>query len=343
MCFSDGNCNVHHVWVRWHLRSMRVCCAADVAQTVHYFLRKGGMDGWLGDTLVLASVVAALVHDVVSCCCCSSVSVFATEVQSVASCFPLQMRLTVNIATTCRLTTFGGLCGAGMQGHVGVNNPFLIATNHRLAIRYNDVSPLENMHVATAFEIMFQQRDCNILSELKPDERLEVRKAIIDMVLATDNAVHTRVMTDLTEYIEDVEAAAALDAAMGSPSHGLGSSPGSQPPRQQQQYSTPPPVGVRRAHERTMSMASATSGASFDESFGKQSPVPPEKLTLVLQVALHSADVSNVRAACCVLRVACCVLRVACCVLRVACCVLRVSRVGVWRFMDCPVRVVHGP
>jgi len=42
-----------------------VGCTADVAQSIHYFLHAGGMDKWLGDTLVLACITAALVHDVV--------------------------------------------------------------------------------------------------------------------------------------------------------------------------------------------------------------------------------------------------------------------------------------
>jgi hypothetical protein len=37
--------------------------------------------------------------------------------------------------------------------HPGVNNNFLIHTQQDLAIIYNDISPLENMHVATAFQV----------------------------------------------------------------------------------------------------------------------------------------------------------------------------------------------
>ncbi len=39
-------------------------------------------------------------------------------------------------------------------GHPGVNNPFLILSKHDLALRYNDKSPLENMHASVLYEIL---------------------------------------------------------------------------------------------------------------------------------------------------------------------------------------------
>lgn len=37
--------------------------------------------------------------------------------------------------------------------HGGVNNDFLIKTAHPIALTYNDQSPLENHHLATAFQV----------------------------------------------------------------------------------------------------------------------------------------------------------------------------------------------
>jgi hypothetical protein len=46
-------------------------------------------------------------------------------------------------------------------GHYGVNNDFLVKTQHEWALIYNDTSVNENMHVRIAFEIL-QEPHCNI-------------------------------------------------------------------------------------------------------------------------------------------------------------------------------------
>lgn len=47
-------------------------------------------------------------------------------------------------------------------GHPGVGNGFMINSKHNLALRYNDISVLENFHAATLFEIL-NLSGCNIL------------------------------------------------------------------------------------------------------------------------------------------------------------------------------------
>jgi 3'5'-cyclic nucleotide phosphodiesterase len=46
-------------------------------------------------------------------------------------------------------------------GHYGVNNDFLVKTQHEWALVYNDTSVNENMHVRVAFEVL-QMPECNI-------------------------------------------------------------------------------------------------------------------------------------------------------------------------------------
>lgn len=74
-------------------------------------------------------------------------------------------------------------------GHRGYNNPFLIDTGHELALRYNDSSPLENMHCARLFEIVASPRT-NIFAELSRKEFQDVRKVCIEVILHTDAKKH---------------------------------------------------------------------------------------------------------------------------------------------------------
>lgn len=75
-------------------------------------------------------------------------------------------------------------------GHLGVNNDFLINTRHPRAVTYNDKSVNENYHASRAFEITQQFSDCNIFEGFTPEEFKRARQLIIDMVLATDMAIH---------------------------------------------------------------------------------------------------------------------------------------------------------
>lgn len=86
-------------------------------------------------------------------------------------------------------------------GHVGVNNQFLVSTGHELAIRYNDRSPMENMHCATAFELM-RAEGCDILASLTHGQRMQVRRTILGMVLATDNAMHTEFLAKFNSKVD---------------------------------------------------------------------------------------------------------------------------------------------
>lgn len=59
--------------------------------------------------------------------------------------------------------------------HGGLTNDFLVNTLDRLAVRYNDRSPLENHHLAAAFTLM-QQPDFHYLSGLPKAEFDRFRK-----------------------------------------------------------------------------------------------------------------------------------------------------------------------
>ncbi|KAJ9519405.1 hypothetical protein QJQ45_023025, partial [Haematococcus lacustris] len=73
--------------------------------------------------------------------------------------------------------------------HGGLTNDWLIATSDVLAIRYNDRAPLENHHLAAAFTLL-RCEDLNFLSHLTKPDYMQLRKMIIDLVLATDMKSH---------------------------------------------------------------------------------------------------------------------------------------------------------
>ncbi|KAF5838514.1 hypothetical protein DUNSADRAFT_2712 [Dunaliella salina] len=73
--------------------------------------------------------------------------------------------------------------------HGGYTNDFLKNTHSRLAIRYNDTAPLENHHVAAAFDVLFTPGH-NFLCNLPIYDYTRLRKAVIDLVLATDMKQH---------------------------------------------------------------------------------------------------------------------------------------------------------
>ena len=72
-------------------------------------------------------------------------------------------------------------------GHKGTNNAFHIACHHNdtlipgLALRYNDVSVLENYHAYQCFNIIQESPDNDIFKSLSPEQFSEVREIIIQV------------------------------------------------------------------------------------------------------------------------------------------------------------------
>ncbi|XP_074653983.1 high affinity cGMP-specific 3',5'-cyclic phosphodiesterase 9A-like isoform X4 [Tubulanus polymorphus] len=76
--------------------------------------------------------------------------------------------------------------------HPGYNNAYQINARTELALMYNDISPLENHHCATAFEIL-EKKDTNIFRNLPQDTYKKIREGMIRCILATDMAKHTEI------------------------------------------------------------------------------------------------------------------------------------------------------
>jgi hypothetical protein len=81
-------------------------------------------------------------------------------------------------------------------GHPGVNNGFLSEVGHELALQYNDLSPLENMHVSKLYGILVNQ-ETNVFAMLSKEQYKEVRKYCIETILHTDMMGHQSMVKDL--------------------------------------------------------------------------------------------------------------------------------------------------
>lgn len=69
-----------------------------------------------------------------------------------------------------------------------------------LAIRYNDISPLENHHCSVAFRLL-ENDDCNIFKSLGSEDFKQVREGMIRCILATDMARHNEILTNFRDIL----------------------------------------------------------------------------------------------------------------------------------------------
>ena len=87
--------------------------------------------------------------------------------------------------------------------HPGVNNNFLKETNNKIAIRYNDASILENMHISKTFKIILNNREYNIFDGVEKNLYKQMRKEMISCVLATDMTFHNFYVEFLKKCVGD--------------------------------------------------------------------------------------------------------------------------------------------
>lgn len=96
-------------------------------------------------------------------------------------------------------------------GHPALTNDFVVKTHGALALRYNDKSVLENFHAATGFELM-QKMGVSLVDHVLPSPRPSaLRGRIVDMVLATDMAVHKQVLESLAAQVTKHESVQDVD------------------------------------------------------------------------------------------------------------------------------------
>ena len=78
-------------------------------------------------------------------------------------------------------------------GHPALTNRYLVNTRHKIALRYNDSSVLENMHIAKIFKLL-SSPESDILQTLVSEDWVHVRKIVIEMILTTDMGKHFEVL-----------------------------------------------------------------------------------------------------------------------------------------------------
>ncbi|XDV32360.1 hypothetical protein PO909_003207 [Leuciscus waleckii] len=112
-----------------------------------------------------------------------------------------------NLQEKLTLTDLGILMTAAVchdLDHPGYNNTYQINARTELAVRYNDISPLENHHCAVAFQIL-SLPECNIFANVDPEAFKQIRQAIITLILATDMARHGEILDSFKHKVDSFD------------------------------------------------------------------------------------------------------------------------------------------
>ena len=87
--------------------------------------------------------------------------------------------------------------------HPGLNNNYLIETNNEIAIRYNDYSVLENMHISETFKLIHSNKSYNIFEDLEKEKYKKIRKQMISCVLTTDMSNHKKSLDFMNKCLNE--------------------------------------------------------------------------------------------------------------------------------------------
>lgn len=78
-------------------------------------------------------------------------------------------------------------------GHPGLTNRYLVTTRDALAIQFNDVSVLENMHCSVIYQFLTKPGH-NIFEWVDSEDWTCSRRVIVEMVLSTDMSKHFEIL-----------------------------------------------------------------------------------------------------------------------------------------------------
>ncbi|CAE7493958.1 Pde1c [Symbiodinium sp. CCMP2592] len=88
------------------------------------------------------------------------------------------------------------------MGHDGRTNSYHVNVGDDIALTWNDISVLENMHISKTFKLMTSDPSANILDGLKHDHRTRLRKEMVEVVLGTDMSSHFGNVADFKTLVE---------------------------------------------------------------------------------------------------------------------------------------------
>lgn len=88
------------------------------------------------------------------------------------------------------------------MGHDGRTNSYHVNVGDDIALTWNDISVLENMHISKTFKLMVSDPSSNILDGLKHDHRTRLRKEMVEVVLGTDMSSHFGNVADFKTLVE---------------------------------------------------------------------------------------------------------------------------------------------
>ncbi len=87
--------------------------------------------------------------------------------------------------------------------HPGLNNNYLVETSDLIALNFNDISVLENMHISEAFKIIHFDKNCDFFEKLDKNEYKKMRKQMISCVLSTDMSHHKNSLDFMNKCINE--------------------------------------------------------------------------------------------------------------------------------------------
>ncbi|KPP63342.1 high affinity cAMP-specific 3',5'-cyclic phosphodiesterase 7A-like [Scleropages formosus] len=126
-------------------------------------------------------------------------AVHAADVTQAMYCYLQEPKLSKSL-TSCDILL--GLLAAATHDldHPGVNEPFLIKTNHYLAALYKNTSVLENHHWRSAVGLL---RESGLFSHLPAEDGLNMERQLGSLILATDISRQNEYLSKFREHLDN--------------------------------------------------------------------------------------------------------------------------------------------